>query len=201
MFISPSVFSPSCAVWTLSPKSLVAVAGHRLFLHRQHAPAARKHGLPARLLACSGCTAACSLWLLAFIPYAKVKKLILTHYILFIWKNRCFFFPMTLRSGAASSVFPMALRIGTSARSCFPILPHRPSWSISRRAATSSAQISAAAPLPVSSSAAAPWPAALPRLRLSAVALPQRPSQQQTSSGGENYSGLTSNLAHLGRIC
>ena len=76
----------------------------------------------------------------------------------------------------ASSVFPMALRIGTSARSCFPMLPHRPSWSISRRAATSSAQISAAAPLPVSSSAAAPRPAtALPRrpcqhLRLSAPA-------------------------------
>ena len=36
--------------------------------------------------------AACPLWLLAFIPYAKVKKLILTHYILFIWKDRCMFF-------------------------------------------------------------------------------------------------------------
>ena len=29
----------------------------------------------------------------------------------------------------------------------------------------------------------------------------QRPCQQQTSSGGEEYSGLASNLAHLGRIC
>ena len=177
MFISPSVFSPSCAVWARSTKSLVAVAGHRLFLHRLPArlPAwllwlLWLHGstaacllwllwLPARLLRLS----ACPLWLLAFIPYAKVKKLILTHYILFIWQDRCFFFPMTLRSGAASSVFPMALRIGTSARSCFPMLPHRPSWSISRRAATSSAQISAAAPLPATSSrwlfAAAPLPA------------------------------------------
>ena len=27
------------------------------------------------------------------------------------------------------------------------------------------------------------------------------PCQQQTSSGGEKYSGLASNLAHLGRIC
>ena len=30
---------------------------------------------------------------------------------------------------------------------------------------------------------------------------PRRPGQQQTSSGGEKYSGLASNLAHLGRIC
>ena len=30
---------------------------------------------------------------------------------------------------------------------------------------------------------------------------PQRSGQQQTSSGGEEYSGLASNLAHLGRIC
>ena len=42
---------------------------------------------------------------------------------------------------------------------------------------------------------------ALPRLRLSQGAPPRRPGQQQTSSGGEKYSGLASNLAHLGRIC
>ena len=30
---------------------------------------------------------------------------------------------------------------------------------------------------------------------------PRRPGQQQTSSDGEEYSGLASNLAHLGRIC
>ena len=33
------------------------------------------------------------------------------------------------------------------------------------------------------------------------AALPRRPCQQQTSFGGEEYSGLASNLAHLGRIC
>ena len=42
---------------------------------------------------------------------------------------------------------------------------------------------------------------ALPRLRLSQGAPPRRPGQQQTSSDGEKYSGLASNLAHLGRIC
>ena len=36
---------------------------------------------------------------------------------------------------------------------------------------------------------------------LPATASPQRPCRQQTSSGGEEYSGLASNLAHLGRIC
>ena len=41
-------------------------------------------------------------------------------------------------------------------------------------------------------SATAPRPATTP---------PQRPGQQQTSSGGEKYSGLASNLAYLGRIC
>ena len=46
--------------------------------------------------------------------------------------------------------------------------------------------------LPANSSATAPRPATAP---------PQRPGQQQTSSGGEEYSGLASNLAHLGRIC
>ena len=45
---------------------------------------------------------------------------------------------------------------------------------------------------PASNSAAAPLPA---------TALPRRPRQQQTSFGGEKYSGLASNLAHLGRIC
>ena len=54
---------------------------------------------------------------------------------------------------------------------------------------------------PASLSATASWPASLPQRRLSAVATPRRPGQQQTSSGGEEYSGLASNLAHLGRIC
>ena len=62
--------------------------------------------LPARLLRLS----ACPLWLLAFIPYAKVKKLILTHYILFIWKDRCMFFPMLLFLLACFfPLFPMDL--------------------------------------------------------------------------------------------
>ena len=54
------------------------------------------------------------------------------------------------------------------------------------------------------------------RLRLCAVPAPRAgntswapqalrctgaPCRQQTSSGGEKYSGLASNLAHLGRIC
>ena len=43
-----------------------------------------------------------------------------------------------------------------------------------------------------SASATVPRPAAPP---------PLRPGQQQTSPGGEKYSGLASNLAHLGRIC
>ena len=42
---------------------------------------------------------------------------------------------------------------------------------------------------------------ALPRRRLSQGAPPRRPGQQQTSFGGEKYSGLASNLTHLGRIC
>ena len=41
-------------------------------------------------------------------------------------------------------------------------------------------------------SAAAPQPAKAPL---------QRPGQQHTSSVGEKYSGLASNLGHLGRIC
>ena len=50
-------------------------------------------------------------------------------------------------------------------------------------------------------SATAPRPAtALPR-RPGRNISARRPGQQQTSSGGEKYSGLASNLAHLGRIC
>ena len=62
----------------------------------------------------------------------------------------------------------------------------------------------AAAALPAVSSR---WlPAAVPLAscfrRLPVPAAPhQHPGQQQTSSGGEKYSGLASNLAHLGRIC
>ncbi len=68
-------------------------------------------------------------------------------------------------------------------RSCQLRLPDGALASISAtvpRPATSSRQLSATVP-PSSS----PW----------------RPGQQQTSSGGEKYSGLASNLAHLSRIC
>ena len=158
MFISPSVFSPSCAVWTLSPKSLVAAAGHRLFL-LQLLKSLRLHRLlgcsvaqllwllwlPARLLRLS----ACPLWLLAFIPYAKVKKLILTHYILFIWKDRCMFF-----SDAAfrDAVFTSYRWISLAAAS----LPQRPGQQLCHGAPASS---SATAPPLCSRSATAPRPA------------------------------------------
>ena len=80
----------------------------------------------------------------------KVKKLILTHYILFIWKDRCMFFSdAAFPSRMLFSLFPMDLP-GSS--------------------------IFATAPRPASS-AAALQPAALPRLRLSAVAPPRRPGQ------------------------
>ena len=57
-----------------------------------------------------------------------------------------------------------------------------------------------AIPVPGSSPArtASRWSsAAIPRPE---TAPPQRPAQQQTSSGGEKYSGLASNLEHLGRM-
>ena len=73
-----------------------------------------------------------------------------------------------------------------------------PATALSRRPqpAVSSRWRSATAPRPATSSrwrsATAPLPS---------TALPRRPCQQQTSSGGEEYSGLASNLAHLCRIC
>ena len=81
----------------------------------------------------------------------KVKKLILTHYILFIWKDRCMFF--------SDVAFPSSRWISLAAVS----LPRLPG-------------LFAMAP-PASSSATALQPAALPRLRLSAVALPRHPGQ------------------------
>ena len=97
-----------------------------------------------RLLGCSGCSVACPLWLPAFIPYAKVKKLILTHYILFIWKDRCMFF--------SDAAFP--------SRMLFFPLPDGSPWHLhlchsaaSRRSAPAS--ISATAPRPASISATA----------------------------------------------
>ena len=89
------------------------------------------------------------------------------------------------RSAQASNIFPMALcRIA-------------PGQQLRHGAPASNF---ATAPQLVSSSAAAPRPAKAPPQRRSAAPL-RRPCQQQTSSGGEKYSGSASNLAHLGRIC
>ena len=115
MFISPSVYltkcflSKLCSLGTLP--QIFSCGGRPPVVSApaaQASPAARLLWL-LWLLGCSGCSvaqllwllwlparllrlSACPLWLLAFIPYAKVKKLILTHYILFIWKDRCMFF-------------------------------------------------------------------------------------------------------------
>ena len=64
------------------------------------------------------------------------------------------------------------------------------------RCSTAASSISGTAPPPATSS----------RWRFATAPRPGRnligpPGQQQTSSGGEKYSGLASNLAHLGRIC
>ena len=119
---------------------------------------------PLWLLSCSGCFG-CLLWLPAFIPYAKVKKLILTHYILFIWKDRCMFF-----SDAAFPsrmlFFPLPDGISLASAS----LPRRPSQQLRRSAPASS---SATAPPLCSRSATAPRPASPP----------QRPCQQHLPDG------------------
>ena len=225
MFISPSVFSPSCAVWaSLFPSlrlcatlSIIAI-GQLLSKHcnlaagccssrtsnipnllmsgtRPPVVSARLHRLDcsaARLVRLHGCLPA---RLPDFIPYAKVKKLILTHYILFIWKDRCMFF-----SDAAfrDAVFTSYRWISLAAAS----LPQRPGQQLCHGAPASS---SATAPPLCSRSATASRPASPPQRpcqqHLPDGAPPRRPGQQQTSSGGEKYSGLASNLAHLGRIC
>ena len=82
------------------------------------------------------------------------------------------------RSNFAAAVLP-----AVSSRWCIaaPLLPSVSSrWH--PRPATSSRWLFAAAPQPATTS-------------------PRRPCQQQTSSGGEKYFGLASNLVHLGRIC
>ena len=102
------------------------------------------------------------------------------------------FFPMDLRYAAASisatapplcshssTAPPLSSRSATAPRPATP--PRRPSQQQLCHGVPSS-----------NSSATAPLPATAP---------PRRPRQQQTSSVGEKYSGLASNLAHLGRIC
>ena len=149
----------------------------------------------------------------------KVKKLILTHYILFIWKDRCMFFsdaafPSRMLFSPLPDGSPWQQHLCHSAAS-----RHRaPASSISATAAPLASSIflralrlsapassSATAPPLCSRSATAPRPASPPQRpcqqHLPDGAPPRRPCQQQTSSGGEEYSGLASNLAHLGQIC
>ena len=81
-----------------------------------------------------------------------------------------------LSSAPAINIFPMALCYGALASSI---------------SAATAPPASNSFPMALSHGVQAGRPAALPRL----------PCQQQTSFGGEEYSGLASNLAHLGRIC
>ena len=207
MFISPSVFSPSCAVWaSLFPSlrlcatlSIIAI-GQLLSKHCNLAAgccSSRTSNIPnllmsgtrppvvsapaaqaspaASALGCTGCSVAQLLWLLwlparllrlsAFIPYAKVKKLILTHYILFIWKDRCMFFSdAAFRSRML--FFPLPDGSPWQQHLC-----HGAPASQLRRSAPAGS--SATAPPLCSRSATAPRPASPP----------QRPCQQHLPDG------------------
>ena len=87
----------------------------------------------------------------------------------------------------ANSSFPMALSHGAPASSVLPAtfqLPRRPGKH-----------------LPDGAPLRRPGQQKLRYGSTPATTPLRRPCQQQTSSGGEKYSGLASNLAHLGRIC
>ena len=154
----------------------------------------------------------------------KVKKLILTHYILFIWKDRCMFFSdAAFPSRMLFPLFPMDLPGSSISATAQPLATEpRPAVSLPLRRpwpAASSRWLSALAlppavasrccriaPRGASPAGRQPLPHRFPLQRPCRQHLPdgsslQRPCQQQTSSGGEKYSGLASNLAHLGRIC
>ena len=115
----------------------------------------------------------------------------------------------------ASKNFPMAIRHGAPGRQKLPdgspwqqFLPYSYSPRGCQHLCHSAASLQT---LYLGSPASKSFPMALchgaPASKCSAIApplcsaLPRRPGQQQTSSGGEEYSGLASNLAHLGRIC
>ncbi len=135
-------------------------------------------------------------------------------------------FPMALRCSApAGSVFPMvhpfrqiACLAGACCRTRFPRSSAAPPAGNSAKAPLpaalpdgSSLQRPCRQRLPDGSSlqrpcrqSSVPTIPCLQQLRHSAPASNKpyrRPCQQQTSSGREKYSGLASNLAHLGRIC
>ena len=97
------------------------------------------------------------------------------------------------------SVFPMALCHSAAILFAMALPASSPAMALP-------ASSSATAPLPAVLCADGPLPATASPQRLCRQHLPdgsslQRPCQQQTSSGREKYSGLASNLAHLGRIC
>ena len=119
MFISPSVYLTKCFLSKLCslgqplPKFAVVrnfvnhcnraitfqalqPGGRLLFIADQQHTQSLNVRHTATGCFCSGSTLRLHGCLLArlpaFIPYAKVKKLILTHYILFIWKDKCMFF-------------------------------------------------------------------------------------------------------------
>ena len=112
-------------------------------------------------------------------------------------------------TAAWPAVSSRCCRIGTSARSCFPMaLRHgAPPASSPQRPGH---HLPDGAP-PRRPGQHLPWPAAPPRrlastcpgqqLHLDAWPVFTAPRQQQTSFGGEKHSGLASNLAHLSRIC
>lgn len=208
MFISPSVFSPSCAVWaSLFPSlrlcatlSIIAI-GQLLSKHCNlaagcysartsnipnllmsgtrlpvvSAPAARKHGcLLARLP--------------AFIPYAKVKKLILTHYILFIWKDRCMFFSDAAVpfSRCCFYLFPMDLPGISSASASRPAASSRWLSALALPPAVAS-RCCRIVPRGASPAGRQPLTHRFPLQRpCQSAAPPQRLCQQQASSGGED---------------
>ena len=107
-------------------------------------------------------------------------------------------------SAQASNNFPMALRCSAQASNIFQMALRRcvPAGHQLRRGAPASLFANALQPATPARrlSAAAPRLAKAPPQRRSAAPL-RRPCQQQTSSGGEEYSSLASNLAHLCRIC
>ena len=115
----------------------------------------------------------------------------------------------------ASRCLFAALQLASALRCLFSMVPTARNTSASApQPATSSRWLFAAAPLPASASrclfSMVPTATRCPLLVCSGALgeqhLPdgsslQHPCQQQTSFGGEEYSGLASNLAHLGRIC
>ena len=102
--------------------------------------------------------------------------------------HRCLASSSSAKASPANIFFPMGLP-GSSISATAAPLATAPPLATARPLATTSPLVAAPRPATFQHSA--------PASNISA----QRPGPQQTSSGGEKYSGLASNLAHLGRIC